>query len=105
MSDGNKVLRPGSATYYLPERPIEKATTVETLPPEWIKQFDSTPSQVAKWLYDHEPGYARKVDLITEIKEQEQWQLLTNSCWKVKIVSRRSKLPQESVRQPTLPMT
>jgi hypothetical protein len=70
MSDGNKVLRPGSATYYLPERPADKPATVETVSLEWIKQFDATPSHVAKWLYDHEPGYARKVDLITELRSK-----------------------------------
>jgi hypothetical protein len=64
MSDERKVLRPGSATFYLPERPAPARETAETIPEDWIKAFDQMPSHVAQYLHDHDPVFARRVDLL-----------------------------------------
>ena len=65
-----KVLRPADLWTQgrLPEpRPEpQPKSEFESIPAEWIKQYDVTPAHIAKWLSEHDPVYAKRVEIINE---------------------------------------
>jgi hypothetical protein len=57
----NKVLRPGSCTYALPERKVEPPARPQ-LSPQFIAAYDGLTASETRYKYDHEPAFAVLVD-------------------------------------------
>ena len=63
-----KVLRPGDSHHSpedLPVRPVVQQKSVETIPVDWLEQYDRTPVATIKLLCQ-DPEYARRADLVEE---------------------------------------
>jgi hypothetical protein len=56
-----KILRPGSATYSLPERPTP-VPSVPTLTPDFVDVYDRMTASDVKYKYENDPAFASLVD-------------------------------------------
>jgi hypothetical protein len=68
----SKILRPGDQTRWIeaPERPQPKPETAEMIPDDWIRSYDAMTSTQAKVIYDYDPNFRRRVDLLLAQRSQ-----------------------------------
>ena len=66
MDEAKKVLRPGDQSRWIvpPERPAPKQETAESLPDEWVRAYDAMTAAQAKAIYEYDPTFKRRVDLL-----------------------------------------